>query len=332
MIIVVCGEDTYRSKKYLNKIIVDFRIKHDSGGLNFSKIDADKDGLNVFMRNLSALPFLSKKRMVVAFNFFEKIGKEEDIKEIAEKFFNAKDAIIVFFEEKSQDGLKKNPLLKILQKSSVAKAMEDKERKKEVFIYDYPPLQNDSLRKWIIDEARAEQMNIEYGAVEILVKNCGNDLWKIYSELQKLVAFSDKEKIITKKAAEIFVENKLEENIFILTDAIGSKNNKESIKILEEFFLNDTAPEYILTMLARHFRILTGARDVLDSNTRATRDDLAEIMNLHPFVAGKSLMQSKKFNLEELKSIYGKILKADSASKTGKADLKILLNTIVAKI
>lgn len=332
MIIVICGEDTFRSKKYLNKLIADFRIKHDSGGLNFSKIDAAKDDLSALMKNLNTIPFLSKKRMVVALNFFEKIGKEEDVKEIAENFFNAKDAIIVFFEEKSQDGLKKNPLSKIFQKSSVAKALEDKERKKEIFIYDYPLLQNEDLRKWITDEARGEQMNIEYGAIEILIKNCGNDPWKIYSELQKLIAFSVKEKIITKKSAEIFVENKLEENIFILTDAIGNKSAKESIKILEEFFQNDTAPEFILTMLARHIRILIGARGTLDDNPRATRDDLAEKMNLHPFVAGKSLVQSKKFSLKELKDIYGKILKADSASKTGKVDLKIFLNTIVAKI
>ncbi len=335
MIIVVCGEDTYRSKKHLNKLIADFRVKHDSGGLNFSKVDAARDDLNALMRNLNTLPFLSKKRMVVALNFFEKIGKEECVKEIAEKFLNVKDTIMVFFEEKSREGLKKNPLLKIFQKkeaSCLVKSAADKEIKKEVFIYDYPLLQNKDLRNWIIAEAAAEKMNIEQGAVEILIKNCGNDSWKIYSELQKIFAFSAKEKNITKKSAEILIENKLEENIFLLTDAVGSKNTKEAIRILEEFFLNDTAPEYILTMLARHFRILIGARDVLDNNPRATRDDLAEKMNLHPFVAGKSLAQSRKFGLEELKNIYEKILKADSFSKTGKVDLKLFLNIIIAKI
>lgn len=325
MVIIVYGEDTFRSKKYLNKLVSDFRVKHDSAGLNFLKIDGNKDDVNALIKNLSIIPFLSKKRMVVADNFFEKIGKEEEyIKEIAEKFFNAKDAIIVFFEEKSQDGLKKNPLLKILQKK------EGKEN--EVFIYNYSPLQNNDLRKWIINEARAEKMNIENEVIELLIKNCGNDLWKISSELQKLSAFCAKDKIINKKAAEIFVENKLEENIFLLTDAIGNGNQKEFLHILEDFFQNDTASEYILTMLARHFRILIGARDTLDGNPRATRDDLVKIMNLHPFVAGKALAQSKKIKLETLKNIYRKILEADSASKTGKADLKIFLNTLVVKI
>jgi len=317
MIILIYGDDTYRARKHLKTLTANFKDKHDPQNLNLSRVDGSKATFESLSKEFSSIPFLAKKRMVVVENFLNK--KIEDAKEIIEHILKVEDSIVVFFEDSD---LKKNEFLKTIKK-----------RKKDVFVYNYSSLRGYDLKQWVLGETKNLGIQIEPSAVEILIQNIGSDLWQMSNELQKLTAYCLDKKIIGKADAQLMISNKLEENIFALTDALGNKDGKTSLRLFREMLeLDPNKSEYILTMLARQFRILIQTKDFIDGSQYATRDDVAKKFKLHPFVATKSVMQVKKFKLDELKQIYAKILEFENKQKTGRIKPALMFDLLAMKL
>ncbi|MEA3272648.1 MAG: DNA polymerase III subunit delta [Patescibacteria group bacterium] len=318
MIILLYGDDSYRARQKLNQLIIAFRDKHDPSNLNLSKIDGSKITFEELSKHFSSIPFLAKKRMVVVENFLGK--KLENPKEIIEYLLHVQDSIIVFFETKD---LKKNAFVKSLSRK----------KKGEIHIYDYPLLRGYGLKQWICDEVKNLSVDIQPVAVEILIQNIGSDLWRMSNELQKLSAYCLGRNMITSKDVQLMISNKLEDNIFKLTDALGDKNTKTSLRIFRDMLeLESDKDQYILTMLVRQFRILLETKSFLDEKKNATRDDVAKKFKLHPFVASKSLVQAKKFELDELKKIYAKILEFENKQKTGFIKPALMFDLLAMKL
>jgi DNA polymerase III delta subunit len=70
-------------------------------------------------------------------------------------------------------------------------------------------------------------------------------------------------------------------------------------------------------------------KDLL-SRKLATKD-IAKKSGLHPFVVQKTSQSANKFNLDELKRLYTKLLEIDISTKLGQGDLTdYLYNFILA--
>jgi len=87
---------------------------------------------------------------------------------------------------------------------------------------------------------------------------------------------------------------------------------------------------YLLTMLGRQVRILLGARALLDENPQASKQELADTLKIHSFVAQKALTQARGFSLEHLKAVHDLLFEFDVQMKRGgiQADLAVDLMTV----
>lgn len=314
-------------------MVSQFKIKYDPQGLNLSRVDGNNATFETLSKEFSSIPFLAKKRMVVVENFLGKKPKipssakatDGTAKEITEYLLKVDDSIIIFFE--SSD-IKKNEFVKTLSRK----------KKGEIHIYSYPLLRGYDLKKWIQDEAKNLDVSIDSAAVEILMQNIGSDLWQMSSELQKLSAYCADKKMITRADTELIVSSKLEDNIFKLTDALGDKDTKTCLRIFHEMLESEPDKgQYILTMLTRQFRILIETKDFIENCRERkfsfpTRDDVAKKFKLHPFVASKTLAQTKKFELDELKKIYAKILDFENKQKTGFIKPALMFDLLAMKL
>ncbi len=70
-------------------------------------------------------------------------------------------------------------------------------------------------------------------------------------------------------------------------------------------------------MLARQIRLLLQARAILDLNPKAQKQDLADGLSIHPFVAQKLLTEVRSWSAEKLESLHGLAFKLDKSMKTG---------------
>jgi DNA polymerase-3 subunit delta len=162
-----------------------------------------------------------------------------------------------------------------------------------------------------------------------LLSFLGNDLWLITNEVDKLMAFKNKEAITTNDVKQ-YVTAKLNENIFGLSDALASNNKKEAIKLLREQLALGLNEVYLLTMITRQFRILTEIKSLLSQNISQTQ--ITSKLKLHPYVVKKSLTPAQKFTLLKLQDIYQKLVELEKKIKSTSLPAQTLLNLFILQI
>lgn len=306
MLILIHGEDTYRSQEWLRELEVKFREKFDPSGYNVTHF-REPPALEELYGAVGAAPFLGTKRMVLVRRLFEKYGKEEACSRLCAKV--PESTIFIVWEE-SDELPKKLP-------------------QKEIKIYAFPLLRNAALETWVRERGAALGINFARGAITELVARIGSDLWQMNSELEKFAALG---KTVTAELVQESVSGRISENIFNFVDALGVRNRRAAIRELKNERASGASVPYLLTMLTRQFRMLAQTQSYCFTKERVTVTDLASEFKWHPFVAKKIFAQAQKFRPGECREILGQLFSTDRAIKTGAQDPDTALDLIVTQL
>lgn len=319
MHIFVYGDDGFRVQEKVRQLTKAFREKFDQTGLNLVEFPGKKKvvELGEVMGAVHSLPFLGQKRMVVIRDLIDSTKKPEmgvwvdGFKRVPES------TIVVFWESTEPKALEKKPLFKELAVLA------------EVHKYVFPQLLGAELTRWAETRLKEHGGTIEASALRALVERVGGDLWQMDNEIGKLVAYASGKPITTVMVDEL-VHASFEGKIFQLIDAVSQRRPADAIRLLQEERWSGANDHYLLTMLGRQVRILLGARAMLDENPRASSQELADTLMIHPFVAQKALTQARGFTLEHLKAVHDLLFEFDVAMKSGgiDADLAVDLTTV----
>lgn len=319
MIIYLYGEDTFQSRQYLKQQVERFKKERDPQGMNVVFLDAQKDASKVW-NEISSSPFLAERKLIVVQNIF--LSKDTDVIEsLVESVKNNKlpaTNVIVFWQGEPMSKTKAvQELHKLLAKEKWAK--------------EFAPLVGAAMANWIKTEVASRGGTISSASLNYLVQNIGKDTWYANSLIDQLVAYANK-KEISIADVQLFLEEKTDDNIFNMVDAIVAGNKKLAFKLLEEQRRLGEDEVYIFSMILRQFRILISMRDLFNRQETISSDSMAKMLSLHPFVAKKSLPLIKKYPLEKLKDIYRELLEIDIKTKTGLADQSWLIDLFVGKL
>lgn len=329
MIILLYGEDTYRSRERLRTLREAFKKKFDPSGLNVIRLDGETLKPEDATRQLSASGFLADKRFVAIENLFSQ-GKPDVVRAVVEclrgKQFT-EDNVFVFWEGTDMDlpAEKKNALKKGKRASGSDWAWNEilSLGKQERFA----PLEGAKLDAWIIAEAKRHGGAIEPVAAQAFAAIVGSDLWRAHNELEKLLHASTGA-AVTLADVEQMLTAPLEENIFRFLDALAEKNAAMALKLLEEHFLAGTDPQYLLRMLQWQFRNLLAVRWSLDHGVQPR--SLAKQLRLHPFVAQKTADRARAFSFETLRALYDDLILMDEVLKTRRGSSRVPFTLFVA--
>jgi DNA polymerase-3 subunit delta len=318
MIFFLYGEDTYRSCQKLNLIKNRFLDK-DKSGLNLVELDGSKILYKDLRKEFSASPFLCDKKLIVVENLLTQ-NKGAKLFEDLNKLIKSKkvpDFIFIIFKEDGRPDSRK-ALFKTLKKESETQ--------------EFNVLSGIQINQWIISEVKSRGGVIDNQAVNQLVAFVGGDLWQLSNEIDKLTSYNKK---ITIENVNLLVSAKADDNIFKIMDALSLKNKKAAMRLIKEQF-RDAGKDlnFLMSMMARQFRILIQIKSFVDSsrNFAPTPSQIAGELKLHPFVVQKTLSQARNFEMAELKNIYSKLVDIDYKQKSGKADLSVLLDLLIAEI
>lgn len=323
MIIFLYGQDTYRSREKLRALKEKFIREVDKSGFNLVELDGEKVGVDEFMNAVGTQSFLCNKRMVVVENLLTKSKKTKDKEAILEylkkgNFIDVKDDvnIIVFWEDGEPD--KRTAIFKFL----------DKSKYKEKFAN----LSNNQMGKWVKQRVKQKGGQIEEQAISWLVGELGTDMWLVANELDKIVSYC-KGRAVTRQDVDTLIQGKLDNNIFNLTDAVAQKNKALALKLINGQLESGINQMYLFTMIVRQFRILLQIKDEIERGGGFINNyELAKSLSLHPFVVQKALQQVAAYSLEQLKSIYEKLLEIDLKMKSTRLSPEALLNLLVVSI
>lgn len=113
---------------------------------------------------------------------------------------------------------------------------------------------------------------------------------------------------------------KLPKNIFLFLDNLKPLNSKNLLRLFHQALDSGIKEELILFMIQRQFRIL------LAFSEQSEGSQIDELSRLAPWQMGKLQMQSKSFDVSNLKNIYKKLYEIEIAQKTGSSSLSLTQN------
>lgn len=290
------GADRYSQSQKLKFWQDEFVKKYGESSLEI--IDGEKLDPADFSTNLTALPFLSEKRLILVKDFLED-GKADRQKQVASAIEDIAEFCILIFQE-NEVPEKTNPLYKKIAKIG--------------HLEEFKALSPNEITKWIMAKAEQEKIKISFFTANYLSQQCGPELWTISNELEKLTLFANGREI-TKDMIDDLCIPSLTSSIFKLTDEVAQKNVKGSLKTFS--ILKNSGDDLIkiFFMLVRHFRILTQVQELVSKGENSF--EITKKLKQHPFVIQKTSQQAKNFDHQKLKKIYEEMLAVDTKLKTG---------------
>lgn len=309
MIIFIYGDDALRVKERALDMRQKFAEKFDPAGMNVDEFVV-RDGLDAERGTVigaaQASPFLSEKRMVIIRGLVSSLKKAES-KAWLDGFSRVPSSTILIFADAVAPAT--------LEKAEIFKTLIELP---DVHTYPLPQLEGGELTTWALGRAQHHGVSIAPATLSMLLARTGNDSWKIDAELQKLAAYANGEPVDQKMIVDL-VRVESEEDIFAFMDALSSGNSSRALGKLAEEREAGSDDFQMFGMLLRQIRLLLQARDVIDHNPRAQKQDLADTLSIHPFVAQKLLNEVRGWPVAKLESLHGLAFKLDKSMKTGLA-------------
>lgn len=323
MILFLYGTDAYRIKERMDEIICQYKTKHKSG-LNFLRTnekDLDVEALKGFLGSVS---MFNEKKLAVIENLFEDKDKKEKFFELLKNSKIEKNENIFILvvhvmglgnvnkkNQKIKQDFTKDKLMQYLLKTSYK-------------IEELNVLSGVQLGRWASKRFEKHGVAIEPSALEFLLLNLPNDSWLIANEIEKLSLYSSKIKL---KDVHNLIPQYFSPEIFVTVDALAQKDKKKALEFLHNHIEHGDDPIYLLTMLVFQMRNIfllkkSESQKMLSKNGT---------MGMHPFVFRKTQTMARRFSLEELKNIYGKLFETDVMVKTGRLDPVSALDFFVSQ-
>ncbi|MCX6723295.1 MAG: hypothetical protein NT094_04520 [Candidatus Staskawiczbacteria bacterium] len=336
MIYFIYGQDSFRSKRKLEEIILGYKKIHKSG-LNliyFNVGPASAKGygeasFKYFYSNLKINSMFAEKKLIILRNVFFDLKFCEEFLENIKSLEDSKD-IVVVYEDTLPD-----------QRTKFFKALQ-----KNVKCQEFECLSPIQLKKWVAQEFGNNKAKINLDALDLLIEFVKNDLWQMTNEINKLSNYrkftplnsaeGGQAKsnltggvVVKKEDVELLVKPNIDNDIFKTIDALASRNKKLALSLLHKHLDNGDNVLYLLSMITYQFRNLLVIKELQSTQPYG---QIAKKSGLHPFVVQKSFSLCNQFSVEQLKKIYLKIFQVDSDIKTGKIEPELALDLLLAEI
>jgi len=316
VLILLHGSNSFASHQKLNALIAQFKKQRDPNGDNVVLLAGENLTLDELNSKIAAKSLLAQKRLIVVHDLFSNRAEAlfTDLLTYLQSVADTNDNVLIFYEGVEMDatGFGAKKLTSARQKLFGYLAAQTYSEK-------FPRLTTAQTAAWVAKAASAHNVSIAPPQAQLVARLAGNNLWTVHHETQKLIHFAKgkKQTAITNDDIQLLVRQDSDDNIFNLTDAIGSNNLALFFSLLDGQMEAGVSLPYILTMLTRQFKIILQIKELLV--WQKNQKDIAVLLKLHPFVVQKTILQTRNFTLGYLKNTLAKLIEIDYHTKTGQA-------------
>jgi DNA polymerase-3 subunit delta len=176
----------------------------------------------------------------------------------------------------------------------------------------------------------AHNKKLSLSTAILLIELAGDELTRLYSEIDKLALFADTDKIITQRHIEPLIGHNRLFNAFAVIDAIIANNPGKAVERLRSMFAQDKSAEYtIVGAFAFHVRRMFEAKVLFNKGCR-----IGEIAKRCRIWNNKDnfFAQLKKISLKQIGDYLQQLAETDYAIKTGQAKATIAMEQLVLKL
>ncbi len=262
---------------------------------------------------LRTLPFLVEKRVVVVRGADEFISKN---RQVLESYFDnpCPTGVLVLTVESWPAGTR---LAKMLPKVG-----------KLISVEQPKPWQLPGRLIRYASDAHSKELTSE--AAELLVELAGDELGRLYSEVDKLALFADSEKIITLQHVEQLIGHNRIFGAFAVIDACLAGGSAQTVHRLRNMFAEDKSAEYtVVGAFAFHFRRLFNAKVLFDKGVQPA--EVAAKLRIWSNKEG-FFAQLRRLSLQQIGDTIGALAQIDYEIKTGQTKAQVAIEKLVLEL
>ena len=318
------GEDEFSRSETL----ADFKKKMGDPGLvelNTSVFDGHKVALGELQHACDSVPFMADRRLVIVEGLLARLepkGRERARSAWQKEYLAGltgylphlpETTRLVFVEDRPIN--KSNPVHRL--------ALADERG----HVREFEPPQKKKLSRWIEQRVEKRGGQISAAANATLAAFVGSDLRLLDQEIEKLSVYVNGAHPINEDDVRLLVSYVQEANVFEMVDALGQRDGQRAARLLHQLLDDGEHPLALLGMIVRQFRIMIEVKEL--SGKGLSQQDVAARLKLHPFVVKKAVRQAMNFSMEQLETVYRRLLETDVAIKTGQMDEVLALDMLV---
>lgn len=260
---------------------------------------------------VETLPVMTMKRLVILKN--AEAIKESEWAELESLFKNPVDSTVFVICADKVDKRKKS--IKLIFESAITS-----EFKK--------PYDNE-VPRWINHLAENHDLKFSLEATHRLHRLVGNNLSELDNQIQKLKNFVGLRSVIDLKDVSEVVSNSKEESVFDFTRAIGQKDRITALEQLVQLIDQGQNEVGIVSLLARHMRILLTVRSGMDQGLGGSK--LASLAQVPAYFIEGYCDQARVWSIKKIEDALVVLNETDKALKSSPVSSHIWLENMVLK-
>ena len=260
-----------------------------------------------------ALPMMSDKRLVIVHQF--ELLSFADVDRFISYIDNPEQQTVALFLANKINKNKK-VFKSLLQKANCIEA-------KKI-------TSEGELFHWLKSEFEKRQKNIQPEAIKLLYDNCGNNLYELKSNIEKIITFTFGEFLITDDHIEEIIGVSKEFNSYELQEAIISRDKSKSLSILKRLLDQGEDPIYLNSLIFYRFTKQWSVIQLM--REKAPIQTMTSKLGLPPFIVKKYLGHANKFTIKQCNDSLKALKETDMKLKSTSTDAGQLLTFNIIKI
>lgn len=301
------GPENYLKKLYKDKLKT--AILTDSDDMNYSYFEGKGIDVSRVMGIANTLPFFSEKRLII----IENSGLFKSQNDLADFVKEIPETTHIIFVENEID--KRNRLFKAVKDKGTVSEMNN--------------MDEANLKLWITSLLNKDRKKITGDSILYLISKTGTDMENIQNEVEKLVCYAYDKEVITKEDIEEVCTTQITGKVFLMIDAIGSRNQDRALELYYDLLALREKPMTILFLIARHFNVLVQVKELAELGYNNTV--ISQKTGQMPFAITKYINQAKNFTDKMLKEALETCTEVDEQVKTGRLIDKIGVEILIVK-
>ena len=298
MIYLFYGEEKYDLYSEVEKIKKSFQ--NLEVGVNFFNIN--KDNINELESLYDSVNFFGSNKLVI----IKDTGLKFDVKKMIDSSFE--DDIYVIIED------------------SIDKRLSSyKEIAKNGNVKEFKYLNENEMSNYIISVFKKYNIEISKNTADYMVSCCSTDKSNILNEMQKITLYVKSGGKVTNEVIDKICSKTFSSKVFDMLDMAVLKKHSEAIKMFDELIMQKEPAIKISIMLYKQIKQMY----IIKLMEEKGRNDVNNVLKLHPFVYSKLQKASQKYNKDDLKRIIYLFDEYDEKTKIGEMDFEIGLKKII---
>ena len=306
---LLTGEEQYLLNRKIKEIEKDLGINE----MNKIVYNATSHDAQTILSDCNTLPFFSENKLVIVeqCKFLSATPTEFDT-----------DALISYLKQP----LESTTLILVLGSKQDDRRKVVKEIKKLCKSFVFSTLNEFERNNFVNQQIKKYAIQIDKQALSVFHQRCGFDLNAIVQELRKLVTY---QQMVSVEVVEQLVTKPVEDNVFLLSQAIIEQNIKHCFIYVNDFKKVNIEVIALIAMLATQFRFLAQVKTL--SNMRMGKQEIARELHAHPYRVEKTLEQVYRRDLSQIQKILNELANLDQKIKLGLVDKNLGFETFLIK-